>query len=444
MNAKTLFAAAFSLLLVANSTFAASDSSELAALKARVAELEAKQNESWLNQRRAEEVKTLISEVLADADTRASLQEGGMTAGHNGNFFLASEDGTFLMEIDGQIQFRWIWNNQEDASDEDISGFQLRRTKLGFSGHVGSPKIEYKLVLAVDRDNDGDGGGNVFMEDVVVSYKIMDGLKIKAGKFKLPFARQELISSKRQLAVDRSLATEAFTLNRAEQIQLAYAADMFKIAAAFSDGANSGHSDFDATGSEIALTARVDVKIMGEWGQAKDVVAWQGEDTAVFVGAAVHYETGDASMGFFADSFLWTVDGQVEVAGFSALGAVYGNHVDFDAGGDQDDFGFVVEGGYMVIPDKLQPFVRYDYIDADNAGADEVHAVTLGANWFIRKHKAKFTLDGVWILEYDGTAGPTVGGAAANDGQFSSGLGLRDLVQDESQFAVRAQFQLLF
>ena len=39
---------------------------ELAALKARIAELEASQNDTWLSERRAEEVKQLIHEVLSD------------------------------------------------------------------------------------------------------------------------------------------------------------------------------------------------------------------------------------------------------------------------------------------------------------------------------------------------------------------------------------------
>ena len=55
--------------------------SQLATLKARLAELEAKQNGTWLNERRAQEVKSLVREVLSDADTRASLLSDGLTAG---------------------------------------------------------------------------------------------------------------------------------------------------------------------------------------------------------------------------------------------------------------------------------------------------------------------------------------------------------------------------
>ena len=83
------------LLGLASVTYAAEQSVDvqaaLKALKAEVAAMRSANSESWLNERRAEEVKALVREVLADAETRASLAEGGMSAGHNGKaFYLAS------------------------------------------------------------------------------------------------------------------------------------------------------------------------------------------------------------------------------------------------------------------------------------------------------------------------------------------------------------------
>lgn len=64
---------------------------EVSRLRAEVSQVRAQNGETWLNERRAEEVKALVKEVLSDADTRASLLDNNLTAGHNGrNFFLAS------------------------------------------------------------------------------------------------------------------------------------------------------------------------------------------------------------------------------------------------------------------------------------------------------------------------------------------------------------------
>ena len=78
-------------------------------MQGEIDELRTELGDDWLTERRAEEIRNLVSDVLADADTRASMQDG-MTAGWNGNFFLASNDGRFRLQIDGMLQLRFNWN----------------------------------------------------------------------------------------------------------------------------------------------------------------------------------------------------------------------------------------------------------------------------------------------------------------------------------------------
>lgn len=95
----------------------------------------------------------------------------------------------------------------------------------------------------------------------------------------------------------------------------------------------------------------------------------------------------------------------------------------------------------MVIPDTLEPFARYEWLDFESE--DEITIITLGVNWYHNKHKSKLTTDVVWVLDpLVGSAGGTGFGA---DGA-SSGLGLLDDVSDEvdDQVALRIQYQLLF
>lgn len=453
---KGLMALSGSVLLgvvgVANADNAQSLQAEVAALKAEVAQLKGQQQDGWLNERRAEEVKALVREVLADADTRASLLENGLSAGHNGQrFFLASEDGSFLLNVGGQIQIRYIVNNSdidEDADDDNDdweTGFQLRRTKLFFDGHVASPKIGYQITLAADRADEL----GVYAEEVIVSYDLTDTLELAGGRFKLPFLREELISSKRQLAVERSLVNEAFTLNRGEGVRLTWAAaENLSIAASLSDGAQSGEpaggNDFDTDATDFSATLRADLALAGSLKQGADYSAWSGEETAILLGAAVHWEEGETGddAGGLQEGFLWTVDGGVEVSGFNLYGAVVNAHNNPDAGDTTDHWGYQVQAGYMIIPDKLEPFARWEHLDLDNAGSDEVDLLTFGANYYLNKHSAKFTLDVVWALD-ELNAANTQTELGANG--LNSGLGLLpDSDGRDDQFAVRAQFQLLF
>ena len=431
---------------------------ELQQMKARLDRVEAERGEAWLDERRAEEVKALITDVLSDADTRASLLDEGITAGHDGkHFFLKSPDGSFLMEIAGHMQMRYVanfadnpWIDKIDASgdepepgedgkddevlDEGEAGFTLRRTKLSFSGHVtANPQIDYKIVLAAERE-----GGDWLTEDFEIGHKFANGVKVKAGQMKLPFLREELVSSSKQLAVDRGSATEYFTLDRGQGVALSYGTDTIKVQGMVSDGADNESTDWAGDGTDIALTGRVDAKLAGNWKQAGDFAAWSGEGFAAFVGAAAHWQQSETGTSGANDAiFLWTADGLVEFSGVGLMAAVMGLSTANEMGADFDDLGVQLEAGVFVIPDKLQPFVRYDYIDVDGAG--EMNLVTAGVNYYLNKHDAKFTVDVVYALD------PLFDTSRNFNDPASSGLGLRDDVDgQDGQTALRAQFQLKF
>ncbi len=435
---------------------------EMAAMQAKLAQLESRQNEDWMTERRAEEVKGLIREALQDAETRSSLLQSGISAGYDGGFFMAgdSDKGGFKLDIGAQLQFRWIANFSDDdtgAGDEFDAGFQLRRTKIALEAELYDDWTA-ELVLAADRED-----GSVGIEDFKIGYEINDEFDVAVGNFKLPFLREELLSSKRQLAVDRSLTTEFFTLDRSEQIQLGYSSGNIKAAIAISDGLDEEFSTIGADPVDFAITGRVDVTLMGSSSQGKDFVAWTSDDdTYLGVGAAVHYQAGDDdnadnSSESDADYLAWTVDALFKSQGLSVMGAVTGGDVSSAApgvaGGERSPLGFLAQAGYMVT-DKFQPFVRYDYIDPDGDQADfgaasevdTVQALTFGANYYIQKHNLKLTGDVVWV--FDGALpGEANDNADFGNSTFSDGLGFSgDAVDatDEDIFLVRLQLQLLF
>lgn len=381
---------------------------EMAAMKAEIAQMRKAQGNDWLNERQAEEVKGLIREVLTDAQTRATLAEDGFYAGNkDGKFFLSSTDGNYTMKIGGQIDLRYIVNWEGDqgdsgSSDSEDHGFQLRRVKLKFGGNVINKNLKYAVNLAMDR-----GDGNIFLEDAYFQYNFpeVEGLSIRGGKFKIPFLRQELISSSRLLAVERANVTEFFTQNRSIGLQVGYEHEMFKIAAGVFQGANSEVSDFNAAGNaKFNITGRADVKILGDWKQAKDVAAWSGKDPALFIGGALSYQSDQNTAGTVADDYFgYTIDALAKFGPASVMAAFMGAHID-EAG--RDPLGILVEAGVFVIPDKFQPFGSVQWLDPDAPGVtDDLVILTLGANYFFKKHNAKLTADIGWIASGNGSYG---------------------------------------
>ena len=126
------------------------DSASIDALRAELSELRA-QNESlearvdakddaWLNETRTTEIRGIVQDVLADSQTRTSLQDSGAMAGYKAGqgFFLSSADGSFSMRVSGQVQARWVFSHVADESTGTTSqndwGFQVRRAKVRFPG----------------------------------------------------------------------------------------------------------------------------------------------------------------------------------------------------------------------------------------------------------------------------------------------------------------------
>lgn len=446
---------------------------ELNALRSEVTALRGEASQHWLNERRAEEVKALVREVLSDADTRASLADDGMTAGHNGrSFFLASSDGAFLMNIKGQVQIRYLASLRDDSEgaatdpdDDDETGFQIRRARLVFEGHIGSPKIEYGLQITANRDTIA-----LEVEKAYAAYAFTDTFRVGVGRFKDNFLREESISDGRQLAVERSLLNNIFTTNYAEGVYAEWAAtEMVRLFFSVNDGSRSGDpggtstgflntgNDFHNDSTDVALTARADFKLAGDWKQADDFSAWSGEALGVFAGAAVHYElaeTGDDQAsgttgvtGPYDDFVTYTLDALADWRGLAVYAAFIGQHInaaDGNANGDLDNFGALVQAGFMVIPDKIEPFARYEWIGIDDEVADDdLNIVTIGANYYLKKHAAKFTLDAMWVM--DPVTNANVLGFSGGAGTGLTGIGvLADDADEEDQIVLRASFQLLF
>lgn len=409
---------------------------------------------AWSSQN-ADEVRALVAEMMNDAQTRSSLLQSGATAGHDGKFFLGSADGNFKLSVGGQIQFRYMANFRDDdfvddpatirdESDDDTTlGFQTRRTKLWFEGHVFDPNLYYKVVGAFDRD-----GGSFELEDAYVGYKFENGLDLRWGQFKAPFSREENISSTKQLAVDRSNVNELFAGDiRTQGVQLGWSSEQFRAAGMFSDGFNGGaaatggavsgaaNSDFDNDPSDFALTGRVEFLAMGDWKQFEDFTSFRGSSNGLMIGAALHWQNDSEETNTIADDLLlYTIDASWESDGWNLYGAFLGANVDVDGGGDADQFGFVLQGGVFVA-DDWEIFGRYDVVFGDDEifPNDEMNIVTFGVNYYIHKHAAKFTADVMFVLD-ETTGAPAV---------TSTGTGILDS-SEEDQFVLRAQFQLVF
>lgn len=409
-------------------------------LRARIAEMERQlaaikqeNGDQWMTEQRATEIRALVQDVLHDADTRANLLQDGALAGYNKNFFLQDAEGNNVLKISGQMQFRYAKSFQDDLApaDGDTSrgGFENRRTKLTFEGNVLDPSWDYHITGAFPRD-----GGSFLLEDAYIKKELSDQWYVQAGQFKLPFLREESMSSKRQLLVERSLVNAEFTQGRSHAVQLGFQGEKFGFAAAFSDGFNSQNISALVYDTEYAATARGEFLAAGTWDQFKDFTSWRSDDFGLLIGGALHMEKQENGTltGPEVERFTYTLDASAEFGGANLFAAFVGNNLDDDATVDLDQWGAVVQGG-IFITDDWELFGRYEFGDFDVIGVEDLSVVTVGVNKYWNKHNLKWTTD------------VGIGLDAVNAVWASSGADWRaDNGTEDGQIVIRSQLQLLF
>jgi hypothetical protein len=441
------------------STDAVDVQKELAALRSEVAALRAQQNENWLNEARAAEVKKLIHEMLADADTRKSLTDDTMTAGYDKTFFLASADGNFRLNIQTHLQLRYIYGHDEGEStaptDDDESGFQIRRARLFLFGHAVDPRFTYRFMAGFNRN-----GGAFELEDAYVQYAVTDDLSIRAGQFRAPFMREEIVGATSQVAVERSAVNEWFTVDFVQGVMAVWdLGDSVQVSGMVHDGRESYNKDYADDFTDYAVTGRIEWLLMGKWSQWSDMIAWSSDPVGLMLGAAIDYEeteNGGSGQSPVDDFMTWTVDLSLEAQPFFASAAGVGRLVNDDDGIDSgtlsdpvsDDefqqYGVTALVGVFLIPDKFNIFLRYEWLDTggfkevtdntyddlDSPASSQQTIWTLGTNYYFRKHNSKLTLD----LLY----------APNGIRKTESGLGLIQSDSDDASITARAQYQFLF
>ena len=401
--------------------------------EARIAELEATvaqlKGENWLTDQRAEEIRGLVQDVLADADTRASLLQAGMTAGYDNGFVIGSSDGNFSLKLNGQLQTRFVYNNQDNGpTDDDRWSFENTRTKLMFSGNVVNPDWMYYIEAGFCRET-----GVFYLDDAYIAYNYGNGWKAMMGQFKAPVLREELVHSMYQLAVERSWLNEYFTGGCTQGIAVDYLGDQFHFVASYNDGVNTDNTAWIARDTEFSMTGRAEILFQGTWDQFRDFTSWEGEETGFMLGGALHYEREEYGTILDVDEleiFLVTIDASLEFGGANLFGAFMYRSLDDDAAIDFDQYGFLIQGGFFLNED-WELFGRYEFADLDMEGVDDANIFTLGVNRYWAKHGLKWTTDLGFGIDSVPTTESVTGWRA-------------DSVAEDGQIVFRTQLQLTF
>ena len=324
----------------------------LEAAEARISELSSS-NPNWLNDTRSDEIRSLVHDVLADADSRASMLGYGSPV---------------TVNVHGYVQSRWTYNHNATEGVDNTHGFSVPRVRLNISGDVYD--WSYKV------GGQWSDGGDFTLKDAYV-----DGLGFRVGQFKAPFMSEVMTSDSDTLATERSVIAHQFGQGRSQGVQYGYRTRLGGVRIAYTDGFDTANGAGVQNG--YALTGRLDLRPM-DW---------------ITLGVAVsHNDLVDS------DYNTWTTDATFSAGGFDFTGAYVATMDDVNG----DDWGTVWTASYQCT-DKMQGFVQYEMGHLEGVETN-LSIATVGVNYALNDNvkwttdfgKSLNSIDGSWNL---GTSG---------------------------------------
>jgi hypothetical protein len=397
------------------------------AIQTRIEALEAQVQSLKAEEQANQTAQATTRAVMTDAEQRSAVAPSAFTGGRkNGKFILQSADGRFSLNPNIQFQLRYVANNRNTADGSDTQeGFEVRRAKFGFAGNAFSKDLTYNFVWQASRS-----GGAVSLEEAWAKYRFADQWAVRGGLFKDPLSHEQQLSSKKQLAADRSLLNETLIGGDdfVEGIGLLYGGgkDDLHAEIALTDGSQSHNTDFRNAGADFGVAGRAEYKLFGDWKNYDDFSALANKHHLLVLGAGA-----DLTQNGSTNAVLHTLDAQYELANGLAFYAAYvGRYTDSQSDDSVYDWGALGQVSYLIDGRHWEVFGRYDFIKLDDntAGASgDFSELTAGVNYYFEGHNAKLTVDAVYLPD----------GAPADQ----TGIGV--LASDGEQVLLRAQFQLL-
>lgn len=416
-------------------------SSEIQALRARIDQLEAQQKQQQL-QHQQEQQQASLAEVQRDADRHSSMFDSmGATAGYDNTshrFFIASDDGNFVWRPWLHFQFREVTNDRQEfyyktkGKDEIDNGFELRRMRFGFDGNLFSPDFTYFVNWATVRANGSSTvksstgatvgtvsnnlGGVPLLEEAWMKYNFHNTpFYVKAGQIKDPLLHDQIVSSRYQHGIERSLIGDIFANGDAFTEATTFIVDpksWYRIEAGVNHGLRSANTNFFDTPTntfDYGVAGRAEFKAFGRWQDYGQIGAIEIKEPLLVFGVGA-----DSSSTGHSQQTVAVVDGQyADPSGLSVYGSFVDRYTTHNfgiatqsptgasiaappaavAGLHTNEYAAMAEVGY-VFDNHIEPYGRVEYMHLQGTAAGSnnwVQVYTAGCNFYFYGNRFKLT-----------------------------------------------------
>jgi phosphate-selective porin OprO/OprP len=334
-------------------------------------------------------------------------------------------DTGFTTSVATMLQTRYSFTdpNQSPGTIRNKSSFDVNRARLIVSGTALNREFSYMLStdFVSAPDSDANFGQSPQVRDAYIDWTpCKDDTGLRLGVFKTAFSRQFNTNQQSMQFVDRSVTSEFFTLGR-ENGAMAYGslADGMITGSA---GIFNGESSLEGPNSPAADTRHTGIVSLRVNPTGKMNVAEEGdidwtEEMATSLGVAYARASRElAGSPGTNNADLVNVDANVKYMGLGIHAEYFFSNSDKDpAFGDDRTNGFYVQGGYFVVPKRLELAARYGRTDCADGnatsslpqgnpvtciGSDSISEASASLNYYFWRHNLKAQL-GYDYVNYD-------------------------------------------
>ncbi|MFM9145852.1 MAG: hypothetical protein ACKORL_11015, partial [Phycisphaerales bacterium] len=436
--------------------------------------------DQWLTEQRAEQIRGVVQDVLADSSTRSSFQGAAATSGYDNGFFLSSADGNFKLKINALEQVRFVWGNGYGATGtgptaptNDQWGFENRRTQLFFSGNVVDPSWKYLVGMAYDSQPDPYVRNSSSLRPATAPYSIPftgpqfqlyyaqitkdlgDGFSVTVGQQNAAFTLQsQLFNAGMTQMGEYSVFEYAFGLGQQVGISAKWEKDAFRAMGGYYNAAytpfGSGNSNAwnNNNNQSVALAGRAEFKMAGSWDQFSKESSFKGEEFGLVAGAGIFWQNargqnGNPIFGIPNPPYGFspvgvTVDANAKFGGFNAIAQVIWQNSYAFQDPNASTWGFNLQGGAFLTED-LELFGAWNYNNIGTAAEPGVASnyLQVGGNWYFAKNNMKMTVLATIPLNMNA-------GEQATDSNAGGSFGMVDNGNVGNNFGLVVQLQLMF
>jgi hypothetical protein len=294
--------------------------------------------------------------------------------------------------------------------------FRLRRAKINLIGEFAE-QFDFKIEGNFENSDGISSNRTAFSgNDIFVNWHQFPEAQIKVGQWKAPFGLEQLTPDEALFTIERSLPTGAITPERQIGVQLwgkpfthlwPEEKDLLTYYAGVFNG--NGRNTVVNDNNNFMTVGRLELlpykgKIFGQNASLKiggDVLNSR-DDKGTNISQTLNLLVNkDGSLSPFvlpgaAERTAWGADAWLNIGAFDLIGeylaeGVDGRTVAGVAPGFKnfDPSGWYVQGSYYIIPKKLQGVVKWEALEPDQVGDDNIHSITAGLNYYIHGDSIK-------------------------------------------------------